>query len=310
MSDVTNGSPEEILRNRFASGQIDAGEYERSLKALKGDRSTAKSRSKARLFAVGLAVAALLAVGGGAVYAQGQGSSMMGGDAAKSGADGSGMGGMMNGGMTGSMMSGHGGMGSMMGEQSMSGGQMMGSFDEEQPFDLQFIDQMIMHHQGAIMSSEHMIGDSERPELRQLAEDIQQSQSEQIGQMQEWREEWYPDAERTFGMTDPTRMEGMMGDGMMEGMMGGSMQEMMGGDATDEMFLRMMIPHHQVAVDMADRALDGNAEHPELEELARTIRDEQSAEIELMQGYLDEIEASTGGQQGPMTEANESHHEH
>ena len=310
MSDVTSGSPEEILRNRFASGEIDAGEYERSLKALKGDRSTAKSRSRARLFAVGLAVAALLAVGGGVVYAQGQGSSMMGGDTAKSGADGNGMGGMMNCGMAGSMMGGQGGMGSMMGEQSMSGGQMMGSFDEEQPFDLQFIDQMIMHHQGAIMSSEHMISDSERPELRQLAEDIQQSQSEQIEQMQEWREEWYPDAESTFGMMDPTQMEGMMGDGMMDQMMGGSMQGMMGGDATDAMFLRMMIPHHQMAVDMSDEALDGNAEHPELEDLAQLIRDEQSAEIELMQGYLDEIEASTGGQQGPMMEASESHHEH
>ncbi len=295
MSDVTNGSPEEILRNRFASGEIDAGEYERSLKALKGDRSTAKSRSKARLFAVGLATAALLAVGGGAVYAQGQGSSMMDADAAKSGADGSGMGGMMNGGMMGSMMGGQGGMGSMMDEGgSMSGGQMMGSFDEEQPFDLQFIDQMIMHHQGAIMSSEHMISDSERPELRQLAEDIQQSQSEQIEQMQEWREEWYPEAESTFGMMDPTQMEEMMGNGMMEQMMGGSMQEMMDGDATDAMFLRMMIPHHQMAVDMSEEALDGNAEHPELAELAQSIRDEQSAEIELMQGYLDEIEASTG----------------
>ncbi len=300
MSNGTNGSPEEILRNRFASGEIDAGEYERSLKALKGERSIAKSHSKARLLAVGLAAAALLAVGGGAVYAQGQGSTMMGGEAAKSETDGNGMGGMMNGGM----MGGQGGMGSMMSEQGMSGGQMMGSFDEEQPFDLQFIDQMIMHHQGAIISSEHMISDSERPELRQLAEDIQQSQSEQIEQMQEWREEWYPDAERTFGMMDPTQMEGMM-----EGMMGGSMQEMMG-DATDAMFLRMMIPHHQMAVDMSEETLDGNAEHPELEELAQTIRDEQSAEIELMQGYLDEIEALTGGQKGPMMGGGESHHEH
>jgi uncharacterized protein (DUF305 family) len=305
MSNTTNGSPEEILRNRFASGEIDAGEYERSLKALKGERSIAKSRSKARLLAVGLAAAALLAVGGGAVYAQGQGSTMMGGEAAKSETDRNGMGRMMNGGM----MGGQGGMGSMMGDQGMSGGQMMGSFDEEQPFDLQFIDQMIMHHQGAIMSSEHMISDSERPELRQLAEDIQQSQSEQIEQLQEWREEWYPDTERTFGMMDPTQMEGMMGDGMMEGMMGGSMQEMMGGDATDAMFLRMMIPHHQMAVDMSEEALDGNAEHPELEELAQTIRDEQSAEIELMQVYLDEIEAASGGK-GPNMEVGESHHEH
>lgn len=309
MRDATNSSPEEILRDRFASGEIDAEEYERSLKALKGERSIARGRSKVKLLAGGLAAAALIAVGGGAVYAQGQGSSMMGGDAAESEADGNGMGGMMNGGMMSSMMGGQGGMGSMMGEQGMSGGQMMGSFDEEEPFDLQFIDQMIMHHQGAIMSSEHMISDSERPELRQLAEDIQQSQSEQIEQMQEWRGEWYGDAGQTSGMMDPSQMEGMMGDGMMEGIMGGSMQGMMGGDATDAMFLRMMIPHHQLGIEMAEQALE-EAEHPELGELAQTIRDEQSAEIELMQGYLDEIEASTGGQQGPMMEANESHHEH
>ena len=167
----------------------------------------------------------------------------------------------------------------------MSGGQMMGSFDEEEPFDLQFIDQMIMHHQGAIMASEHMISDSERPELQQLAEDIQLSQSEQIEQMQEWREEWYPDAESTYGMIDPTQMEGMMGNRMM----GGSMQEMMGGAATDAMFLRMMIPHHQLGIDMAELALE-EAQHPELEELAQTIIDEQSAEIELMRGHLKEID--------------------
>ncbi len=308
MSDATNNSPEEISRSRFASGEIDTAEHKKLSKSPKGGRSIARGRSKARLFAAGLTAAALLAVGGGAVYAQGQGSSMMGGDNAESEADGSGMGGMMNGGQMGSMMGGQGDMGSMMdGGGSMSGG-MMGSFDEEQSFDLQFIDQMTMHHEGAIMSSKHMISDSERSELRQLAENIQRSQSEQIKQMEEWRGEWYGDAGQTSGM--PAGMiEGMMGDGMMEEMMGGSMQGMMGGDATDAMFLRMMIPHHQMAVDMADEALDGNAEHPELEELAQTIRDEQLAEIELMQGYLGEIEASTGEQEGPTTEVGESHHE-
>jgi uncharacterized protein (DUF305 family) len=221
--------------------------------------------------------------------------------------DGGGMGGMMNTGQMGPMMGGQGGMGSMMNGEGMNG--MMGSLDEEQPFDLQFIDQMTMHHEGAIMSSKHMISDSERPELRQLAASIRQSQSEQIKQMQAWREKWYPDAGQTSGMP-ASMMQGMMDDGgMMEGMMSGSMQEMMGGDATDEMFLRMMIPHHQVAVDMAEKALR-EAEHPELEALARTIRDEQSAEIELMRGYLEEIEASTEGEEGPTTETGESHHEH
>ncbi len=298
MSNPTRNSQEEILRGRFASGEIDAGEYQRLLGVLKGEGNAFGRGKKPKLLAAGLATAALLAVGGGTVYAQGQGSSMMGKDNAQSEAD---DGGMMNGGRMGSMM---GGMGFMMdGGGSMSGG-MMGSFDEEQPFDLQFIYQMTMHHEGAIMSSEHMISGSERPELRQLAENIRQSQSEQIKQMQEWRGEWYGDAGQTSGMS-----AGMMGDGTMEQMMGGSMQETMGGDATDEMFLRMMIPHHQMAVDMAEKALE-EAEHPELAKLARTIRDEQSAEIELMRGYLAEIEASTERQEGPTTQAGESHHKH
>ena len=168
-------------------------------------------------------------------------------------------------------------MGSMMNGGSMMGS-MMGSLnDEEKPFDLQFIDQMIPHHEGALMSSEHMISNSERPELRQLYENIQKSQSEQIEQMQEWRKEWYPDAEQPSGM---------MGDGMTGGMMGGSMQGMMGGDALDTMFLKMMIPHHQTAVEMADEALS-KAEHPELRDLAQKIREEQSSEIQLMQEYLE-----------------------
>ncbi len=224
---------------------------------------------KYKYLLAGLAVVTLFVAGIGLTSAAVQAGSKMGGN---------GTGGMMGG----------GGMGSMMGGGNM---QPMGSFDEEKPFDLQFIDQMVMHHEGAIMSSEMMISDSERPELRKLAASIQKSQSEQIDQMQAWREDWYPDAERSFGMMDPTRMEEMMGGGQMENMMGGSMQEMMGADATDEMFLRMMIPHHQTAVDMSEKALK-DAEHPKLKDLARKIKDEQSAEIELMQGYLDEIEAS------------------
>ena len=178
-------------------------------------------------------------------------------------------------------------------KDGQSSTQTMGSFDEDKPFDLQFIDQMIIHHQGAIMSAEHMIAGSERPELRQLSENIQTSQAEQIEQMRAWREEWYPDAAPTFEM-DPTQMNEMMGDNQMNEMMGDEhMQEMMGTDEVDAMFLRMMTPHHQLAIDMSEQALE-QAEHPELKELAQQIIDEQSAEIELMEGYLERIEAGNG----------------
>jgi uncharacterized protein (DUF305 family) len=263
------------LRTRFASGEIDTEEYERSLAILDREPTTVQSGgARPKLLVAGLAAAALLVAGTGAAYASGgQVGSMMGTDDTGSAADASGMGSMMGGGgMSGGMMGGG------------QGGSMMGSFDEDEPFDLQFIDQMIMHHRGAIMSSQNMIAGSDRPELRQLAEDIETSQSEQIEQMQDMRERWYPDAGRTSGMMGGS-MQKMMGEGQM--------QEMMGGDTTDAMFLRMMIPHHQMAVDMPQRALEGEAEHPELKELAEVIEEEQSAEIDLMQGYLEEIDQTT-----------------
>jgi uncharacterized protein (DUF305 family) len=255
---------QEILRERFARGEVSAEEYKHALGILRGG---GKSRAtKARLLAAGLAAAVLLTAVAGVAFARSQANPPEDGT-------GDGMGSMM------SMMTGGGQMSSMM------DGQTMGSFDEDKPFDLQFIDQMTMHHEGAIMSSEHMIGDSERPELRELAQKIEESQSEQIKQMQDFRDKWYPDAEQTSGMPA----------GEMEEMMGGdAMEQMMGGDTTDEMFLEMMIPHHQMAVDMSEQALN-QADHPELKELARKIIDEQSAEIELMKGYLQDIESTTDG---------------
>ena len=204
-----------------------------------------------------------------------------------------------------------GGMASMMGGGGMSGdhGGMsgeMGSFNEEEPFDLQFIDQMIPHHEMALISSEHMIAGSEDPRLVDLYENIQKSQSEQIEQMRAWRDEWYPGAE----LTSSGGMHSMMGSGGMSGGHGegqkeqgshegsGGPRSMMGGDTADAMFLRMMIPHHQDAVDMSEEALE-RAEHPELKELAQQIKDEQSAEIELMQGYLDDIEGTSGASHSP-----------
>jgi uncharacterized protein (DUF305 family) len=242
---------------------------------------------RTKFLVAGLAVAALIAVGAAGVsYAHGNGQviSMMSG----------GMGSTMMGGDGMESMMGNDAMGSMMDGGMMGGDQMqaIGSFGEDRPFDLQFIDQMTMHHEGAIKSSEHMISDSKRPELRELAQNIEESQSEQIKQMQGWRDKWYPDAEQTSGMP-AGEMEEMMGDGTMERMMGGSMREMMGDDTTDEMFLEMMIPHHQLAVNMSEKALT-EAEHPELKDLAQKIRDEQLAEIELMKGYLDEIEKADG----------------
>ncbi len=165
----------------------------------------------------------------------------------------------------------------------MAGGGMgMGRFTNDAPFDAQFLDQMIVHHEGAIMSTRAMIADSSRPELRALADDIITSQRAQLKQMETWRARWYPDLAPTFAMG-----AGMMSNSMMArpgggGMMGGSM---MGAPGTDRMYLQMMIAHHQLAVDMGEQART-QATHPGLRDLAATIATEQAAQITQMRGYL------------------------
>ena len=53
----------------------------------------------------------------------------------------------------------------------------------------------------------------------------------------------------------------------------------------DIMFLQMMIPHHQQAIDISDLALTKSAD-AELLALAKDIRDEQAAEIVKMKAWL------------------------
>lgn len=186
------------------------------------------------------------------------------------------IGGMMGSAGT-SMMSGSSGTGMMSGS---SGGGMMGTGSQATapyaPYDLRFMDDMIMHHEGAIMSARMMISQSDHPELRDLARRIITGQQAQVDQMRAWIRQWYPGKDAgPVGMGSGSG--GMMGGGMMGGMMGG--------DTSDHMFLRMMIPHHQIAIDMSRDAL-AQAQHPLLKGLARSIIRDQSAQITEMEGYL------------------------
>jgi uncharacterized protein (DUF305 family) len=61
----------------------------------------------------------------------------------------------------------------------------------------------------------------------------------------------------------------------------------------DFMFLEMMIPHHQQAIDISKIALK-TSKDPELLALAKMIRDAQSAEIIQMQAWLKDANTNPG----------------
>jgi uncharacterized protein (DUF305 family) len=152
---------------------------------------------------------------------------------------------------------------------NMDHGGMMGTATADAPYDAQFIDSMIEHHQGAITMAQDALQQSQRPEIRQLAEAIIRDQQKEIEQMQAWRQEWFPDLAPTGGM----------------GMDMGDMT--VGGDPNqpyDQRFIAAMIAHHNGAIEMARDALT-NAERPEIRQLAEGIIKAQEAEIAQMQEW-------------------------
>jgi uncharacterized protein (DUF305 family) len=62
-----------------------------------------------------------------------------------------------------------------------------------EPFDRAFIDAMIPHHQSAIEMAVVAHEKSTIPEIRELAENIASAQQKEIEQMEQWREDWYPE---------------------------------------------------------------------------------------------------------------------
>ena len=149
--------------------------------------------------------------------------------------------------------------------------------------DVEFLQQMIPHHEQATEMAE-LVGDrTDRTELVDFAEKIIADQSKEIDQMRSLLSD--AGAEEEGG-----GMEGMEG---MEGMPGqmdeSEMKELEGlkGDEFDLAFIDMMTRHHEGAIEMAEKVTD-EGENPEVAQLAATIIKAQRAEIEQMASWKEE----------------------
>src|SRR3989344_2042494 len=65
------------------------------------------------------------------------------------------------------------------------------ALETAKPFDKEFIEQMIPHHQMAVMMAQMLLRSTNRPEMKQLAENIITAQTKEINQMREWYSAWY-----------------------------------------------------------------------------------------------------------------------
>ena len=78
-------------------------------------------------------------------------------------------------------------------------------------------------------------------------------------------------------------------------------------DQGDELFLRLMIPHHEAAIPMA-RAVIERGDEPEVELFAEKVIASQQAEIENMQEMLKAMGAPPVEGQHSMHGAGSDHH--
>ena len=146
-----------------------------------------------------------------------------------------------------------------------------------QPYDLQFLDTMTHHHQGAVEMARVVLRKTQNEELKKFAQKIITDQDQEITQMKEWRVKWYAGQPAALNMEMPGMMDSMK-------MMSDDSMKMMGtatGKDFDLLFLDMMTPHHAGAVTMAREALQ-KASHPEIKTLATNIIKAQEAEIKMM----------------------------
>jgi uncharacterized protein (DUF305 family) len=159
-------------------------------------------------------------------------------------------------------------MNQMMGQMPSPSSDNMAMDTSTQPFDLLFIDGMILHHQGAIEMAKQAQTEAEHQEIKDLADNIIASQEAEINQMQEWRQTWYPDVAATQGM----------------GMDMATMAVAEGDELYDLRFIAAMIPHHEGAIAMAKEALT-KTEHEEIKTLAENIITAQEDEIAQMKEW-------------------------
>lgn len=156
--------------------------------------------------------------------------------------------------------------------------------------DVDFASDMIQHHAQALEMVDLTLGRDLDPEVARLAEEIRAAQAPEIEQMADWLQGW--DAPVPETSRDHANAHGD-GEGMdmdMPGMMSAEEMEALERAPAAEfqdLWLQMMVEHHEGAVKMATEQLD-NGESAEAIALAEDVIATQEKEIDAMHALLED----------------------
>ena len=166
---------------------------------------------------------------------------------------------------------------------------------EHNDADVAFATDMIQHHAQALAMVDLTIERDLDPEVTALAEDIRAAQGPEVELMVDWLTDWdepIPETVRDHanaGHDDAETDHDGTGHGdEMPGMTSGEDMDALENASDDEfqdMWLDMMIEHHEGAIEMAETET-GNGQYAPAVDLARDIVEAQSSEIQRMEGLL------------------------
>ena len=143
--------------------------------------------------------------------------------------------------------------------------------------DLDFVQGMMPHHQGAIDMAKVVLQYGKDPEIKKLAEGVVKAQEGEIAFMKDWLTK--ADQAAFPVVPDSAKANEQAMSVMMK-----NMSATYSGDA-DVDFVNGMIPHHQGAIDMA-KVAQQYAKDPSLLKLAGDIVGAQEGEIAFMKDWL------------------------
>jgi uncharacterized protein (DUF305 family) len=143
------------------------------------------------------------------------------------------------------------------------------------PVDRAFVAHMIPHHRSAVQMAKIAQRRGQSAFVKQLADDIVRTQTEEIGAMRAEDQRLQRAGVKTGSLGVPEHMMGMSGD----------VASLKNAIPFDRAFLRMMIPHHQGAVVMAKAEL-AKGKGRALKRLAQNIITAQQREIREMRKQL------------------------
>jgi len=150
--------------------------------------------------------------------------------------------------------------------------------------DVQFAQMMIPHHQQAVEMATLAETRAADPALKLLAGQIKAAQEPEIATLTGWLAAWGQPTTQPGEHTMPgmTGMPGMMSDQEMTALQAAS------GVDFDRMFARMMVAHHNGAIQMAGDE-QANGSNADAKALAATIAQTQAAEVATLQKILDRL---------------------